>query len=231
MDTIQDSLKRLYEGDFKPTSWESADFRFITVHLIERSVALLSQELSGELLDVGCGTQPYNLYFKHVTKKTNCDYDATRGQVDFTCSATAIPVPNESYDSILCTEVLEHVPDPGGALKEFNRVLRPGGKILLSTPMYWPSHEVPYDFYRFPEHGLRYLTEQAGFEMLAMIPRGGIFVFLGQIVLMVLAPLFPFAFQRKIWNRLMLFLDRVRCSPRLTIGWTILARKIAPVVR
>jgi SAM-dependent methyltransferase len=109
--------------------------------------------------------------------------------------------------------------------REFHRILRPGGRVLLSTPMYWPSHEVPYDFYRYPEHGLRYLATAAGFEVEKIIPRGGMWAFLGQAAMHVGGHYFKLRLMRRFWNRLWLRIDRLRCNPSNTIGWTILALK------
>ena len=93
--------------------------------------------------------------------------------------------------------------------------------------MYWPTHEVPYDFFRYPEHGLRSLARNGGFEVAEMIPRGGTWALFGQVVMHAM-PGFRFAWQRRLSNRFFLWLDARRCSPRLTIGWTMLAIKRAP---
>ncbi|WP_338684432.1 class I SAM-dependent methyltransferase [Haloferula helveola] len=220
-------LRELYtDREFVPRAFtDRADHAFISIHLIERSVALLAAQLTGELLDVGCGQQPYATYFGHSSKHMACDYDAARGNVDFSCPADAIPLPDESVDSVLCTEVLEHVPDPMAVWNEFHRILRPGGRVLLTTPQYWPPHELPYDFYRYPEHGLRRLASESGFALLALIPRGGPIAFWGQVTLHVWQPLFRFAWTRILWNRLILALDRFSNTPRMTVGWTVLAEK------
>ena len=128
-------------------------------------------------------------------------------------------------DSILCTEVLEHVPDPLAVWREFYRVLRVGGKVLLTTPMYWPGHEEPYDFYRYPEFGLRRLAQETGFEVAQLVPRGGAWAFFGQVILHVMPHYLRFRWQRVILNRCVLGLDAWRSNPRLTLGWTILAVK------
>ena len=70
----------------------------------------------------------------------------------------------------------------GCGLVQFHRLLRPGGKVLLTTPMYWPSHEEPYDFYRYPHFGLRRLARESGFEVVKLLPRGGVWAFLGQVI-------------------------------------------------
>ena len=147
------ALRALYASQTRqPASWtDKSDTAYIRGQLIERSIAGLAPRLSGELIDVGCGEQPYRAYFAHASRIVACDFDDNRGKVDFTCPAHAIPVAAESFDPILCTEVLKHVPDPLAVWREFHRILRPGGNVLLTVPMYWPSHEEPYDFYRYPE--------------------------------------------------------------------------------
>jgi SAM-dependent methyltransferase len=221
------ALKRLYsERNFRRrVAKDPGDHGFIGSHLIERGVALCSDRLTGELIDVGCATKPYAGYFGHVTRYVGCDFDGQRGPVDFECPADAIPVAGQSFDSVLCTEVLEHVPDPAAVWREFHRILRPAGKVLLTTPMYWPSHEVPYDFFRYPAHGLVSLAERSGFRVAELLPRGGVWAFLGQVVLHAIPQYFPFPIQRRIWNRLLLTIDRRRLNTNLSLGWTILALK------
>jgi len=226
---IAREIRALYaDRNFKPQAWtDSSGAAFIGISLIERSIAALSPELTGELLDVGCGQQPYANYFRHVKNKRACDFDSKRGTVDFQCPADKIPLPDASLDSIVCTEVLEHVPDPLAVWREFHRLLRPGGKVLLATPMYWPGHEEPYDFYRFPEYGLRYLARESGFEILRLMPRGGAWAHLGQTFLHATRHHLPFRWQRQLANKFFLWLDAWRCAPHLTIGWTVLAVKRA----
>jgi SAM-dependent methyltransferase len=223
------ALRALYAAPPAAQAWtDAADRGFICTHLIERSIAALAPRLSGRMIDVGCGRQPYRPYFAHLREIVACDHDGARGEVDFTCPADRIPVPDAGFDSILCTEVLEHVPDPGAVWREFARILKPGGQVLLTTPMYWPAHEEPFDFYRFPACGLRSLAEQAGFEVREHWPRGGSWAFLGQVGMHVIPHYLPLAWMRRAWNRAFLRLDRARLNPFLSLGWTILARKLPP---
>lgn len=225
--TAKSGLQRLHDdASFTPRVYlDSSDHGYIGTHLIERSISLLAGELRGDFLDVGCGRQPYRSYFEHVGRKISCDFDAGRGDVDFACPADKVPLPDACMDSILCTEVLEHVPDPLAVWSEFNRLLRPGGRVLLTTPMYWPPHELPYDFFRYPEHGLRHLVDSSGFRLLAIIPRGGPLAFWGQATIHVWQPFFRIAALRNVWNRVFLWLDQKGSSARLTLGWTVLAQK------
>jgi SAM-dependent methyltransferase len=227
--TIREELCRLYSDRtfIGRTFTDTSEHGYISCHMIERSIALLAPELNGDFLDVGCGTQPYLPYFTHIQNKKACDFDANRGHVDFTCPADKVPLPDGCMDSILCTEVLEHVPDPLAVWNEFYRLLRPGGKVLLTTPMYWPAHELPYDFYRYPEHGIRRLVKESGFEMLSLVPRGGPWALWGQVTIHVLVRFFPFKWQRALWSRFILAVDSRSAAPRMTLGWTVLARKTA----
>lgn len=212
---------------FELRAWrDTSDPAFIGITLIERSIAWLAPELRGELLDVGCGERPYSKYLFHLKSQQACDFDAKRGPVDFECPADRVPLPDASLDSILCTEVLEHVPDPDAVWREFHRLLRPGGQVLLTTPMYWPGHEEPYDFYRYPHFGLRRLAKESGFEVVKLVPRGGVWAFLGQVIQHTMPQYLRFRWQRKIINRLFLKFDGWRCNPNITLGWTILARKV-----
>jgi SAM-dependent methyltransferase len=220
-------LQQLYSrAPLSRPHWaDSSDFAYINSMLLELSISLLAVHLHGDVIDVGCGTQPYRQYLTEARTVTACDFDGGRGDVDFICPAHDIPKPSESFDGVLCTEVLEHVPDPVAVWKEFFRILRPGGHVLVSTPMYWPSHEQPYDFYRYPEHGLRHLAKTAGFEVEVLLPRGGMWAFLGQASMHVLHHYLPFRFMRRAWNKLFVSIDRSRCNPMITIGWTVLVTK------
>lgn len=224
---LRPALHALYASPLHgPAYWsDKSDAAFINNHLIERSIAGLGPRLRGELIDVGCGMQPYKNYYAHAVRIVACDFDAKRGQVDFACPAHAIPVTPESFDSIFCTEVLEHVPDPLAVWCEFHRVLRPGGQVLLSTPMYWPAHELPYDFYRYPENGVRYLATTAGFEIIELWPRGGRWAMLGQVGMHALHHYMKLRAMRRAWNSFFLWADRKRNNPDITLGWTILAQK------
>lgn len=97
-----------------------------------------------KILDVGAGSAPYRVLFNHCDYKTQ-DFaqlkeNQLRGlkgyyRIDFISEIVNIPVANESYDVVLCTEVLEHVPNPILAIKEISRILKKGGILLLSSPI------------------------------------------------------------------------------------------------
>ena len=87
-------------------------------------------------------------------------------------TADQIPLADGCFDTVLCTQVLEHVPEPGLVIMECARVLRPGGVLILTAPQYWEEHEEPHDYYRFTEHGMAYLLERARLQIVARSVQG-----------------------------------------------------------
>src|SRR4051794_14857165 len=123
----------------------------------------------GELvLDAGAGRAPYRELFSHTRYET-ADFLAVRGKKyrkpDYVCDLAAIPVADERFDHVVLTQVLEHVPEPARVLVELHRVLKPGGTLWLTAPLFYAEHERPYDFFRYTQFGLRHLLEGAGFEV------------------------------------------------------------------
>lgn len=90
---------------------------------------------------------------------TTVDIDPAR-KPDIVMDATQLTFDNESFDAVFMLEVLEHVVEPKAALNEVNRVLKPGGRFVISTPFVFGIHEAPYDFWRFTRHGLEHLLAE-----------------------------------------------------------------------
>jgi SAM-dependent methyltransferase len=126
----------------------------------------------GELvLDAGAGRAQYRELFSHARYET-ADFLAVKGktyaQPDYVCDLAEIPVEDARFDHVVLTQVLEHLPEPATVLAELHRVLKPGGRLWLTAPLFYAEHEAPYDFYRYTRFGLRHLLEGAGFEVLEM---------------------------------------------------------------
>lgn len=106
--------------------------------------------LSGNLIDIGCGTTPYaDMLSPFVVKHVGVDHEATfhdKSNIDLFGTAYEIPTDNETFDTAICTAVLEHLEEPEQALRECHRVLKPGGKAIYSVPFIWHLHEEPRDF-------------------------------------------------------------------------------------
>lgn len=133
------------------------------------------------VLDAGAGTRPYAALFRRQ-EYHSCDmpggfYEARH---DFECRLDAIPQPDASYDAVILTQVLEHVPNPIAVLREIRRVLRPGGRVLLSVPMNSPLHGEPWHFFQFTHHGLAELARQSDLVLATVEKLGGAFWHLGK---------------------------------------------------
>jgi SAM-dependent methyltransferase len=126
-------------------------------------------ELTGDVLDVGCGNKPYRALvpaMRYVGLDVDTPFTRKVAAADLFYDGTTFPCGNESFDAVLCSQVLEHVFTPERFLAEIRRVLRPGGKLLLAVPFMWDEHEQPHDFGRYSSFGLRALLERCGFEIL-----------------------------------------------------------------
>ena len=195
--------------------------------MLEYSLEHCARYIRGHLLDVGCGLRPYEkTFFSGATRYVGTDYLSDRSRPDLVCSALELPFREAMFDTVVSTEVLEHVSDPAKALGEMRRVLKPGGHMVLTTPMYWPRHEVPYDFYRYPYDGLLSLVKGSGLEMVKLFNRGRSYAFLGQAVQHVQ----PVATTPVNWaiNRFFLWCDLHLRHDVLTLGWTVVAQKPSP---
>jgi len=138
-----------------------------------------------DVLDAGAGNAPYRELFEHTSYVTmDWDGSANEGAAtsDIIASAESIPVADRSFDAVLLTQVLEHVPSPTIVLRELLRVLRPGGFLFLTAPLVWEVHEAPFDFYRYTEHGLEHLLHHAGFTKVDVVPRNDCFTTLAQLM-------------------------------------------------
>ncbi len=194
--------------------------------MIEASLLKCEEYVHGKLLDVGCGSKPYqDTYFSAATSYVGVDYASEKSRPDIIASALSLPLDNESFDTVVSTELLEHVPDPLRALREMHRVLKPGGYLILSTPMYWPRHEIPHDYFRYPYDGLLYLVKESGFELVRIFNRGNAYVFLGQVIQHALPVFIRFGFLIALLNRFFLWCDRKHYYDALTLGWTVVAKR------
>lgn len=151
---------------------------------------LLPQVIHGCCLDAGAGRMAFALMARdHAELYIAMDIQVRPG-LQLAGSVLDIPLRDESLDSILCLQVLEHVPDPERAMREFYRCLKPGGTLLLSVPHLAYLHNEPRDYLRFTKHGLRTFLERAGFSDIEITPAGGLLSFLGHLPSMLVKSIF-----------------------------------------
>lgn len=127
----------------------------------------LAPQIHGKVIDVGCGRKPYRSLFATQDYVgldiENPGHSHENEDVDIFYDGKVFPFENDSFDNALCNQVLEHVFNPDEFLSEIYRVLKPGGKLLLTVPFAWDEHEQPYDFARYSSFGLKHIMEQNGF--------------------------------------------------------------------
>lgn len=149
---------------------------FIGKRLFRRAFeALAVPHLHGWVLDVGAGSAPF------ASRLRAARYVALERESKYrpavVASATMLPFAACAFDGVICTEVLEHLPDPRLCLREVVRVLSLGGYVYVTAPMLWSLHYEPHDYYRFTGYGLRVLAEEVGLEVLRVEPIGGLLSF------------------------------------------------------
>jgi SAM-dependent methyltransferase len=150
--------------EFRPTFFHP--YYFIRTQLL-KSVTEHAHHLKGRLLDFGCGSKPYKDLFE-VEEYTGVDFineghPHDNEQIDVYYDGKTIPFPDNSFDSVLSSEVFEHIFNLPEILVELRRVLKPGGKILITCPFVWKEHELPHDYARYTLFALKDLLEKNNF--------------------------------------------------------------------
>lgn len=191
------------------------------------------------VLDAGAGECRFRSHFRHLNY---VGLDNRQGDPAWDYSGLEIvgnlldlPLREGSCDAVLNIVVLEHTPDPVQVVREFHRVLRPGGRILLVVPLIWEIHQQPNDYFRFTCYGLERLLSAAGFQITSLLPMGGFFWLLGRysfyflkfwrtglrsVFLPFLAPVFGL-----LIPLLCYYLDPLDRTELYTLGYVCEARK------
>jgi len=194
--------------------------------------------IRGKVLDVGAGSfSRYKELFK-FDEYIRMDIEPRKG-VDIVGRVENIPLPDNSFDSIVCTQVLGDVYEPRKAFEEMYRVLRHDGIALITESLLTPLHDEPYDFWRFTEYSLRRLAEDAGFEVLVLERCGGYRSVMAQMKARYLIERLSahgkwfsrlLSFYLKIFGTLAEFRDRRDASHANTLfthGYVLIAKKHA----
>ncbi|HYE56614.1 MAG TPA: methyltransferase domain-containing protein [Chitinophagaceae bacterium] len=141
-----------------------------------RHIRNFAPQLKGRLLDFGCGRKPFASLFT-VEEYVGVDmeqtgHDHTNSKIDVFYDGKHLPFPDASFDSLFCSEVIEHIFNPDEILPEINRVLKPGAKALITVPFCWNEHEVPYDYARYSSFGITHLLSKHGFRVIELRKSG-----------------------------------------------------------
>jgi SAM-dependent methyltransferase len=152
--------------------------RFIADILARVYNDAIQAHATGRLLDLGCGKVPlYGMYRSRVSEAICVDWanslHANEHIDQFVDLNAALPFADESFDTILTTDVLEHIREPDLFWQEMSRVLKSNGKIILSVPFLYWLHEEPHDYCRYTSYKLRDFCERQGLEVLRLESYGG----------------------------------------------------------
>jgi ubiquinone/menaquinone biosynthesis C-methylase UbiE len=200
-----------------------------------------------KVLDAGAGTCKYRNLFNHCSYKTQ-DFGCYKadgheyGSLDYICDITSIPVNASSFDFIICTEVLEHLKYPELAIKEFERILRKDGELIITSPLGSGIHQSPYHFYGgFTPFWYNYFLPKYNFIIVSCLPNCGFFKHYGQesqrLVNIItpkkrIAKLFfvPFKMLLFIGFKFLIpiichYLDKVIQNDDFTVGYFVRAKK------
>jgi SAM-dependent methyltransferase len=153
---------------------------------IDDSIADNAHLAHGVLIDVGCGIKPYEFFFApYVKSYIGLEYSPKSGyrgnKADFCGDAADLPLADGSVDTILCTEVLEHLSNPEKTIAEFARVLRPGGTVITTAPFVYPIHDAR-DFFRYTPDGLAAIMQRHGLTIDKVKPLSGTAVTLAAMI-------------------------------------------------
>lgn len=140
--------------------------------------AALPAHARGDLLDLGCGTVPlHGLYAPHVASVTCVDWAASphaTNHIDIEADLSQpLPLPDAAFDTVILSDVMEHVPEPRLLWREIARVLRPGGHLLMNVPFLYGLHELPHDYFRYTRFALERMAQEAGLQVLELRATGG----------------------------------------------------------
>jgi SAM-dependent methyltransferase len=149
---------------------------YLSRNRLLKSLSAYIPQLKGELLDFGCGTKPYKPLF-NVEKYTGVDMENPghphlNEEIDVLYDGKKLPFPDNYFDSVFSSEVFEHVFNLEEILQEIWRVMKPGGKILVTCPFAISEHESPNDFARYTSFAIKHLFEKNNFKVLAFEKSG-----------------------------------------------------------
>jgi SAM-dependent methyltransferase len=169
--------------DFLTNSWFYP--RYLNKKYTYRLLLSVRHYAKGRMIDIGCGLRPYQIIFNdRITSYVGLDWPVSpeKARPDIISDALFLPILDAQADTVLATELLEHLPDPDQFIAEVARILKRSGFLILSVPFLEPLHEEPRDYYRLTPHGLRVLLQRHGLSLVHLSPKGGLPAILGSFI-------------------------------------------------
>lgn len=172
------AYKQSYRAN-RDKCYVSISSRLIADLMADGYFACISKYACGDLLDLGCGFVPLYSMYRDQTKSQTCmDWQNTFHKNEFLdkeCDLNKpLDIESEKYDTVILSDVLEHIKEPEALIREIYRITKPNGIFILGVPFYYWIHEAPYDYYRYTRYSLEYLMQKQSFSLLHQIPIGGV---------------------------------------------------------
>jgi SAM-dependent methyltransferase len=170
-------IKETFTYSRDPT-YVGVSSRFIVSRMVLAYETIIKKHARGRLLDLGCGSVPlFDVYRRYVSDVTCVDWPKSlhaASHLDIVADLSrSIPISDARFDTVILTDVLEHIAEPVRLMQDVRRVLAPGGKVLAGVPFFYWIHEEPHDYFRYTEFALRRITESAGLTIVEIEPYGG----------------------------------------------------------
>lgn len=200
----------------------------------------------GKLIDLGCGTKPYeSIFLGHIdsyfgvdSKPTAIVNYADKTKADLYCDCTDTKLPSESFDTVLSTQVLEQILEPEKYITESFRLLKEGSYGIFTILSVWQYHPGAFDYYRFTANSIKELFKRAGYEIIILEPLGGAYASLTQAKIVSLClrkinNLFLKTLQKisnfmtvPILNWKALHLDKLFWNDKLPLYYLVVVKKV-----
>ncbi|MFY7936341.1 MAG: methyltransferase domain-containing protein [Flavobacterium sp.] len=177
--------------------------------------------LTGRILDFGCGSKPYKSFFTYSeyigVDFENPGHPHDQEQIDLFYDGKTIPLEDKSVDSVLSSEVFEHVFNLPEILKELHRVMKKDAYIMVTCPFVWKEHEEPYDYARYTQFAIEDMMLKNGFKKVLMEKGGNFIEVIFQLVILFLYDTF-FGKANRFWVTRNLFIFFFVLIPNLLGG-------------
>lgn len=138
----------------------------------------LKEHVRGKLVDLGCGQVPFYQAYKDFAASVTCaDWENSMHKnphldVHVNLNET-LPFADDEFDTVILSDVMEHLSRPENLWREMHRILSKEGKVILNVPFLYKIHETPHDFFRYTEFMLRQYASDSGFTVLLLEPTAG----------------------------------------------------------
>lgn len=209
----------------------------VRLRIADRASRAVQQFGQGVALEIGSGTGTFSDEFRsHFSTYITLDYEVRSSSLQVQGDGQSLPFGDQSFDTVISIDVLEHIPHPWQMFSEIKRVLVPGGRLILITPFYFWAHEEPYDFFRVSKYGLLQMCKENSMEVLRIEPTCGIVASFGLLTTVALTrllyripPVLALALRLShlVQKSLLLWMDdRVDRSKRFAQGHVIVAAKM-----